>query len=85
MEIVPPEGDMEFRWDSEMCWCFIHVPIASFAISTSHPPPFERLMFHFEYSALASFFPTFFILLDPPDLFHSPPLLSPQENSILSR
>jgi len=25
--IVPPEGDWEFRWDSEMCWCFIHVTI----------------------------------------------------------
>ena len=25
--IVPPEGDLEFRWDLEMCWCFIHVTI----------------------------------------------------------
>jgi len=25
--IVPPEGGLEFRWDSEMCWCFIHVTI----------------------------------------------------------
>jgi len=25
--IVPPEGDLEFRWDSEMCSCFIHVSI----------------------------------------------------------
>ena len=25
--IVPPEGDLEFWWDSEMCWCFIHVTI----------------------------------------------------------
>ena len=25
--IVPPEGNLEFRWDSEMCWCFIHVTI----------------------------------------------------------
>jgi len=23
--IVPPEGGLEFRWNSEMCWCFIHV------------------------------------------------------------
>jgi len=22
--IVPPEGDLEFWWDSEMYWCFIH-------------------------------------------------------------
>jgi len=25
--IVPSEGGLEFRWDSEMCWCFIHVTI----------------------------------------------------------
>jgi len=25
--IVPPEGDLESRWDSEMCWCFIYVTI----------------------------------------------------------
>jgi len=25
--IVPPEGGLEFRWDSDMCWCFIHVTI----------------------------------------------------------
>jgi len=25
--IVPPEGGLEFRWDSEMCWCFIHITI----------------------------------------------------------
>ena len=25
--IVPPEGDLEFRWDSETCWYFIHVTI----------------------------------------------------------
>ena len=24
---VPPEGDLEFQWDSEMCRCFIHVTI----------------------------------------------------------
>ena len=21
------EGDLEFRWDAEMCWCFIHVTV----------------------------------------------------------
>ena len=25
--IVPPEGGLEFRWDSAMYWCFIHVTI----------------------------------------------------------
>ena len=25
--IVSPEGDLEFRWDSEMFWCFIYVTI----------------------------------------------------------
>jgi len=25
--IVPPEGGLEFWWDSEMYWCFIHVTI----------------------------------------------------------
>ena len=25
--IVPPEGDFEFWWDSDLCWCFIHVTI----------------------------------------------------------
>jgi len=25
--IVPPEGDLKFWWDAEMCWCFIHVTV----------------------------------------------------------
>jgi len=25
--IVPPEGDLEFQWDAEMCWCLIHVTV----------------------------------------------------------
>jgi len=29
--IVLPEGDLEFRWDSEICWCFIHVTIKLFS------------------------------------------------------
>jgi len=50
--IVSLEGDCEFRWDSEMCWCFIHVTIKLFSGTTqrsvmescSHtfPPPHEK-------------------------------------------
>ena len=25
--VIAPEGDLEFRWDSEMCWSFIHVRV----------------------------------------------------------
>jgi len=25
--IVPLEGHLEFLWDAEKCWCFIHVAV----------------------------------------------------------
>jgi len=35
--IVPPEGGLEFRWDSEMCWCFVHVTIKLVSGTTQRP------------------------------------------------
>jgi len=52
--IVPLEGGLIFRWDSEMCWCFIHVTIKlvsgmtprsvieSCITHVSEPPPHEK-------------------------------------------
>jgi len=46
--IVPPEGDLEFRWDSEseMCWCFIHVMIELIS-GTTQRSVIESCITHF--------------------------------------
>ena len=48
--IVPPERNWEFRWDTEMCWCFIYVTIKPVAGTTERtviesqtfPPPHQK-------------------------------------------
>jgi len=43
--IVPPEGGLEFRWDSEMCWCFIHVTI-KLVMGTTQKSAIESCITH---------------------------------------